>query len=77
MDNIQELLKVLRIGVRGRKSHQFILFLDFKRAFDSVDRTKLMEILQLRLKDEATLGLITKLLLLQEISLPLGGKFWQ
>jgi hypothetical protein len=52
----------LKIGKKGRKSNKYFLFVDFKRAFDLVDRAKLVEFLGEYLEDSNILDLVKELL---------------
>ena len=54
-------MKRLKIGLRGRKKHSIAIFVDLKRAFDSVDRGKLVEILRKRVSIASHLNLLIKL----------------
>jgi len=42
------MLQTLRIGQRGRKKGHLVLFVDFKKAFDLVDRQLLLQALSKR-----------------------------
>jgi|Laugresu1bdmlbdd_1035124.scaffolds.fasta_scaffold210864_1 hypothetical protein len=63
-------MKKLKLGERGRKKKSIAIFVDFKRAFDSVDRRKLIEILRERIGNEGHLNLLIKLLQPQNIVMP-------
>jgi retron-type reverse transcriptase len=60
--HIITVLDVLKIGVRGRKPNKLLLFIDFSKAFDTVDHNYLMEILPEYILDANHRSLIGKLL---------------
>jgi hypothetical protein len=45
LDNTRMIIKELKIGMRGRKREKYLLFVDFKKAFDLVDRNLLLRII--------------------------------
>lgn len=60
---ITSVLSALGLSKRGRKLSKAFIFVDFKRAFDTVDRTLLLKILSERLKDPALMELLKRYLL--------------
>lgn len=49
LDNTLKIIKKLKLGEPGRKKRALAIFVDFKRAFDCVDRMKLVDILKQRI----------------------------
>jgi retron-type reverse transcriptase len=66
----------MKIGKKGRKKHKILLFVDFKRAFDTVDRHKLLQIINERIKDPQLVNMVTRLLLSQRIEMPDGLSYF-
>ena len=62
LNNITTVLDHLQIAKRGPKRQKLLLFIDFKKAFDSVDRSLLLHILEKRLPTTEKFELINKLI---------------
>jgi hypothetical protein len=45
IEHINEILDTIKIGIAGRKQKKILIFIDFDKAFDSVDRNLLLSIL--------------------------------
>lgn len=52
----------MKFNKRGPKGERMVLFIDLKRAFDSINRTHLIEVLEKCLKTKGELELLEKLL---------------
>lgn len=63
------MLRNLGIAKRGPKPRKYLLFVDFQKAFDSVDRTKLTQILLKRVEDPLKVTQILRLLNPQRIEM--------
>jgi len=78
LSNITWVLNYLIIAKRGRKRKRFLLFVDFQKAFDSVDRSVLTSILHEVLADKLKLLQVLRLLAPQKITLEDSDhSFWQ
>jgi len=51
-------VECLKVGIRGAKKKQLILFVDFAKAFDTVDRRLLLNILKHRISRPWVLQLL-------------------
>ena len=63
------MLRNLGIAKRGPKPRKYLLFVDLQKAFDSVDRTKLTQILLKRVEDPLKVTQILRLLNPQRIEM--------
>ncbi len=67
IEHITSILDTLKVGVKGRKQNKILIFVDFAKAFDSVDRNLLIKIHPDYIKDGYVRSLIKEILQPQQI----------